>query len=89
MSRKIRDLGIGSVGAFLLATTAGTLIYVRSLANIFSSDPAVIDMFEECRFENLVIAMVWKGLNAASVLDQISSPKKKEKKCRSEEYSRI
>jgi len=69
LSRKIRDLGIGSVGAFLLATTAGTLIYVRSLANIFSSDPAVIDMFEECRFEmGLMIFFMCFSMHFESLL---------------------
>ena len=31
--------GIGSVAAFLLATTVATLVYVRQLASIFSSLP--------------------------------------------------
>ncbi|CAK9114145.1 unnamed protein product [Durusdinium trenchii] len=69
LSSKIRDLGIGSVGAFLSVTTFATLVYVRQLASIFSSDPEVIDLFEECRHEmGLMIFFMCFSMHFESLL---------------------
>mmetsp|Transcript_660 Transcript_660/g.1092 ORF Transcript_660/g.1092 Transcript_660/m.1092 type:complete len:514 (-) Transcript_660:68-1609(-) len=51
LSHKIRDLGIGTVLGFLLVTTAATVIFVKPLAEIFSTDPKVIAEFEGSRME--------------------------------------
>eukprot|EP00931_Biecheleriopsis_adriatica_P058105 TRINITY_DN34524_c0_g1_i1.p1 TRINITY_DN34524_c0_g1~~TRINITY_DN34524_c0_g1_i1.p1 ORF type:complete len:527 (-),score=84.95 TRINITY_DN34524_c0_g1_i1:26-1561(-) len=51
LSKKIRDIGIGTVLTFLILTTTATMVWVQSLAKIFSTDPEVIALFYECRFE--------------------------------------
>merc|ERR1712039_848379 len=51
LSRKIRDVGIGTVLTFLVVTTVATMVFVTSLAKIFSTDPEVIALFKECRLE--------------------------------------
>mmetsp|Transcript_34134 Transcript_34134/g.79631 ORF Transcript_34134/g.79631 Transcript_34134/m.79631 type:complete len:517 (-) Transcript_34134:63-1613(-) len=69
LSSKIRDLGIGSVAAFLLATTVATLVYVRQLASIFSNDPVVINLFEDCRMEmGLMIFFMCFSMHFESLL---------------------
>jgi len=51
LSRHIRDLGIGTVAAFLVATTLATMVFIQYLAEIFTDDPEVIALFVDCRLE--------------------------------------
>jgi len=51
LSMKIRDLGIGTVFTFLFATVAASVVFIDKLARIFSNDPEVIALFQECRME--------------------------------------
>lgn len=51
LSRKIRDLGIGSVAVFLILTTGATVAFIEDLAVLFTNDPEVIQLFVESRFE--------------------------------------
>lgn len=50
LSYKIRNLGINSVFGFLLMTIALTIYFIDSLAMIFSTDQAVIQLFVDCRW---------------------------------------
>ncbi|CAE8603384.1 unnamed protein product [Polarella glacialis] len=50
LSLKIRDLGIGTVLVFLVATVSASVVYIEALASIFTNDPEVIALFKECRF---------------------------------------
>lgn len=51
LSKKIRDLGIGTVFSFLFATVGASIVFIDKLAGIFSNDPEVIQLFSECRWE--------------------------------------
>merc|ERR1712137_1280913 len=46
--RRIVGFGISTVALFLLATTGMTVLFISKLAVIFSSDPAVLQLFADC-----------------------------------------
>lgn len=51
--------------------------YVKELASIFSSDPTVIDLFQECRLEMGLMSLGLEGMSSSRQVPSgpLASPK--------------